>query len=60
MTTLLRPDDLHGLKAFREDYPQAKVTLLHTGRDRLMRDGILCQPCEAFLRRLVPGKDLPI
>lgn len=48
--------DLAGLKAFRQDYPQAKVCLLHAGRERLRIDNIPCLPCEEFLRELTPGK----
>ena len=50
----VRPEDLRGLKAFAEDYPQSTRYLLYRGKERLMRDGILCMPCEDFLRRLEP------
>lgn len=42
--------DLRGLKAFREDYPEAKVALLYLGRERLEIDGIPIVPCASFLR----------
>jgi uncharacterized protein len=55
----IRPADLRGLRAFREDYPEATLRLLYRGRETLDLDGILCLPCEDFLLRLVPGQPLP-
>ena len=54
-----RPADLRGLKAFRDDYPEAVLRLLYRGAESLEIDGIRCLPCDAFLRRLVPGEPLP-
>ena len=54
----VRDEDLRGLRALREDYPEAKALLLYRGGDRLKRHDILCLPCEEFLRGLVPGKHL--
>lgn len=56
---VVRPRDLVGLKAFRDDYPEAKLLLLHRGTDRLLIDGIFCIPCAFFLERLMPGSPLP-
>jgi predicted AAA+ superfamily ATPase len=50
----VRPEDLRHLKAFREDYPECKSVLLYRGQERLQKDGILCLPCEEFLRELKP------
>ncbi len=50
----LAPHDLHGLKAFQKDYPEATLILLYRGQETLKRDGILCLPAEAFLRQLDP------
>jgi uncharacterized protein len=58
-TATVRPADLRGLRAFREDYPEATLRLLYRGREALEIDGILCLPCEDFLLRLAPGKLLP-
>jgi predicted AAA+ superfamily ATPase len=58
-TATIRPADLRGLRAFREDYPEATLRLLYRGREALELDGILCLPCEDFLLRLVPGQPLP-
>lgn len=54
----VRAADLRGLKAFREDYPEAGLRLLYRGDERLEVDGILCVPCDSFLRHLVPGRPL--
>ena len=50
--------DTRALRTFHEDYPQAKRLLLYRGADRLFVDGIICEPCEDFLRRLRPGLPL--
>ena len=55
----VRPADLRGLKAFREDYPEADLRLLYGGQETLVVDGIRCVPCERFLRELIPGRPLP-
>jgi uncharacterized protein len=51
----IRPQDLRGLRAFGEDYPEATRWLLYRGSERLRRDGVACVPVEAFLRDLRPG-----
>lgn len=50
----VRPEDLRGLRSFRDEYPPARALLLHRGKHRLTIDGIECLPCETFLRRLDP------
>ncbi len=55
----VRSKDLRGLKAFREDYPEADLRLLYRGEEALVIDGIRCLPCGDFLRGLVPGQPLP-
>jgi len=52
--TRIHPQDLRGLKAFREDYPEAEGCLLYRGKDRLVKEGILCLPCDRFLSSLRP------
>lgn len=42
------------LRDFAEDYPQSRRYLLYRGNDRIKRDGVLCMPCEEFLRALRP------
>jgi predicted AAA+ superfamily ATPase len=51
----VRPEDLSGLKAFKEDYPESKAYLLYRGKERLLKDGITCMPVEDFLMSLDPG-----
>lgn len=51
----VRPEDLTALAAFGEDYPQSRRYLLYRGKDRLKRDGVLCEPCDEFLLALRPG-----
>jgi len=52
----VRPADLRGLKNFGEDFPESRRWLLYRGKERLLRDGILCVPCEEFLLQLKPGE----
>jgi predicted AAA+ superfamily ATPase len=51
----VRPEDLRGLKSFGEDFPESHRWLLYRGRERLLRDGVLCVPCEEFLFQLKPN-----
>lgn len=46
---------LHGLKAFKEDYPTAKTYLLHRGNQRLKIGDVLCLPIDQFLKELTPN-----
>jgi predicted AAA+ superfamily ATPase len=55
----IRGKDLRGLKAFMEDYPDAKARLLYRGEERLEIDSVLCLPCESYLAGVVPREDLP-
>jgi len=50
---------LGALRAFGEDYPEAKRVLAYRGSKRLSIDGVLCLPCEELLAGIVPGRDLP-
>jgi predicted AAA+ superfamily ATPase len=52
--------DVRPLLAFREDYPQAKACLLYGGKERLKVSGVLCLPCEEFLRGLAPDAPAPM
>jgi len=52
----VRPEDLRGLKRFGEDYPECRRILLYRGTERFLQDGILCLPCETFLRDLMPNR----
>lgn len=50
--------DVCGLKAFKEDYPEAQTILLYRGKTKIMINEILCLPCEYFLKNCFPGKAL--
>ncbi|OAI50650.1 hypothetical protein AYO37_00930 [Opitutia bacterium SCGC AG-212-L18] len=47
---------LHGLKAFKEDYPEAQLYFLYRGTQRLKMGDVLCIPIDQFLKELVPNK----
>jgi predicted AAA+ superfamily ATPase len=57
-TATIRPADLRGLKSFRDEYPESRAILLYRGRERLLREGVLCLPCSDFLTHLLPGKTI--
>ena len=50
--------DFAGLKAFHDDYPEAKTILLYRGTEDIVHDGTRVLPIEKFLRNLRPGKKL--
>ena len=52
----LNGKDFTGLKAFREDYPEAKCLLLYRGNEKINMYDIQCLPCGDFLKSLVPGR----
>ncbi|MDI7260968.1 MAG: AAA family ATPase [Thermodesulfobacteriota bacterium] len=54
----IRPDDLRGLRSFKEEYPRSKIFLLYRGKDRFVREGILCVPCQNFFKDLRPDLTL--
>ena len=56
-TDRVRADDLRGLRAFVDEYPECLPLLLHRGADRLEIGGIPCWPVGDFLSRLRPGTD---
>jgi predicted AAA+ superfamily ATPase len=58
-TRSIRPQDLRGLRAFREDYPESNAVLLYRGRETLERSGVLAMPVESFLEQLHPEALLP-
>jgi predicted AAA+ superfamily ATPase len=53
-TARVRPEDLRSLRAFLQDYPEAKARFLYRGNERLRVDAIDCIPCAEYLRSLVP------
>jgi predicted AAA+ superfamily ATPase len=58
-TARVRPEDLRGLAAFREDYPACAAVLLYRGHETLQVRGVRCMPCEDFLLALRPDAPLP-
>jgi predicted AAA+ superfamily ATPase len=54
----VRPEDLRGLKAFHEDYPEAGLLLAYRGKERRKIGDVTCVPCEEFLFELRPGGEL--
>lgn len=52
------PRDLNGLVAFKEEYPEATPLLLYRGRQSIVQKGIVCLPCEAFLRAVKADQPL--
>ncbi|MBI1959344.1 MAG: ATP-binding protein [Candidatus Rokubacteria bacterium] len=52
MTQTVRPEDLRGLRRFRESYPQAKTFFVYPGSRRRHEAGIEIMPAEAALRGL--------
>lgn len=50
--------DLRGLKAFREDYPEAETILVYRGDERRRIDNIWCIPAQEFLSGIQPDKVL--
>ncbi len=50
--------DLRGLHAFLEDYPEAKAILLYRGKDRLKIGKVLCVPVSEFLLELIPDTEM--
>lgn len=57
-STTIRPADLRALKSFREDYPEAELLLVHRGKERWLKEGILCVPVDEFLCSLLPNRGL--
>jgi len=55
-TTRIRPEDLRSLNSFWSDYPGSTDYALYRGKERLVKNGILCMPCEEFLQKLTPKK----
>ena len=50
--------DLRGLRAFQEDYPEARALLLYRGEVALKQGDVLILPVERFLREMRPGQPL--
>jgi uncharacterized protein len=55
-TSQLSGKDFKGLKAFRDEYPEAKTLLVYRGNRRCVVNGIFCMPCAEFLLRIRPDQ----
>ena len=53
------PQDLRGLHAFGEDYPEAELILAYRGRARERRGRVWIVPVDELLRSLHPAHDFP-
>lgn len=49
----IRPEDLRGLKAFMQEYPEATPVILYRGNERIEIEGIMCINVTEFLFRLL-------
>lgn len=50
------PADLRGLRSFKEEYPESKALFLYRGKERIVKEGILCLPCVEFIKELRPDR----
>jgi predicted AAA+ superfamily ATPase len=58
-TDRARPQDIKGLRAFREDYPESRALFLYRGEEELtLDDGVRALPVTTFLRALRPGQEI--
>ena len=55
----VRRSDTRALRSFHDDYREAPRYLLYLGDEESDPDGILCVPCNRFLRVLRPGHEFP-
>lgn len=55
----ISPQDLRGLREFKKDYPESRCILLYRGKEKLIKNDILCYPLDDFLRELIPDHTLP-
>jgi predicted AAA+ superfamily ATPase len=51
-TAKIKDSDLRSLQSFKEDYPEAQAIFLYRGKEKLLKKGINCIPCEQFLQKL--------
>jgi hypothetical protein len=57
-TDKVRSEDLNGLGAFLEEFPESNALLLYRGRERLKKNNIVYMPVEEFLLALRPDTEL--
>ena len=54
-TSRVRDEDLRSLRSFKEDYPECRAFFLYRGKEKLLKNGIQCIPCDQFLINLNPN-----
>ena len=54
----VRPEDLRGLEAFGDDYPEATLAVLYRGAVRERRGRVWVLPVDDVLKQLAPAHDL--
>lgn len=55
-TSRIRNEELKSLRAFKEDYPESIPIFIYRGKERILKNGIMCIPCVEFLTCLHPNK----
>jgi len=56
----LSPTDVRGIKAFQDEYPEAKCCILYGGLRKEIYHDILCIPVEEFLKTIDPDQSLKV
>ena len=51
----VRREDVRGLRALCDDYPECEPLLVYRGADRIVVNGVRCLPVREFLIQLRPG-----
>lgn len=59
-TNQLSNKDFSGLKAFKDEYPEAKTLMVYRGNRRYVANGIFCMPCAEFLLRIHPDQTINV
>lgn len=52
----IKPEDIRALTEFQKDYENVKCILVYRGKERLLRNNVLCIPVEDFLLNLIPDQ----
>ncbi len=54
----IKPADLRGLQEFKNDYPTCTTLLLYGGKEKILKQNILCIPISDFLLHLKPNQPI--
>ncbi len=55
----IHPDDLSGLRAFHDEYPEAELILLYRGKQKYKEKNITICPVDEYLLQIFPDRLLP-